>query len=229
MNLIMYSLIVGDGTVGPIYLDTSSKFPAKIQLPPETFLQYLPKTRNVNDRRGEKGFLAFLEQNTSDKSLVKGDLLLSDAEKAFNTELVNDLIEHKNLYSIHFPPGMGHLMNPCDQYYHASVKTRYWRFIDELKSVSIESMINCIHKAVKKEKEKSIRNYFRSCGIIDSEKTPEEIMNHLLYQGLSPSEKFKLIHLKQLISLINWKWADHVNTKRRLCQKYEKMYSNFYQ
>ena len=218
-------MVVGDGKIGRIYLETSAKVPVDIKLPSETNLQYLP---SHTVRRGERGFIACLEQNCSDKSLVKGDIILTDAENAFKTDFVVAYLDDKGIYSDHFPPGLGHLMNPCDQYYHASVKARYWRYIDEYRGkVTMEDMVSCIHKAVFKEKGASIRNYFKSCGIVGSDKTPEEVMNHLIYEGLSPSKKYKSMHLKQLKSFIEWKWANHYNIMRKMCKKYRKIYEEY--
>jgi hypothetical protein len=226
ITIIMYSMVVADGTVGQVYLETDTKIPTNIQLPPETRIEYIPKTKKASDRRGERGYIACLEQNTADKSLVKGDIVLTDAEKSFHTEAVNDYLADKGIYADQFPAGLGHLMNPCDSYYHSSIKARYWRYIDELEGeVSLENMIACIHKAVAREREESIRNYFKGCGIVGN-KPAEEIMNHLIYQGLSPAKKFKDLHLKQLKSFIEWKWANHYNTMIALCNKYEKMYEN---
>lgn len=205
----MYSLIVSDGTTGPIFLTTDKKFNDNIEMPPECYIEYIPATKKISERRGERGMLAFLEKSISDTTLVPGDLLLSDNEASFKTQLVEDKLYENRIQHLFFPTYLGHLMNPCDSFYHSSIKARYWKYVgqeeEEGVSLSVEKMVKLIHRSVAEEKEESIQHYFEHCGITGS-KSPEKSMKKLLSQGLHPTKKFHNLHLQQLKSFIDWRW-----------------------
>ncbi len=94
-------MLVGNGTLGPLYIETATKYKKNIddKLPESTYLEYIPPTKNKKDRRGERGFIAYLEKCFSLKTLSKGDLLLTDNEASFKTELVKDLESSKGIRS----------------------------------------------------------------------------------------------------------------------------------
>lgn len=100
-------MIVADGSIGHLYIETSKKFPNSIvsQLPPATHLCYIPPTRGKSDRRGEKGTLAFLEYCCSPRvdMIRKGELGLSDNESSFKTEWVRDFENDKGKYFVVSP------------------------------------------------------------------------------------------------------------------------------
>lgn len=92
--LTVYSTLVADGTIGPLYIETNKPFDSEIleRLPPETYAEYIPP-KTV--RRGERGTIAYLEKSFSNRTYVKKDMVLSDNEASFKTELVRDL-EHSH-------------------------------------------------------------------------------------------------------------------------------------
>lgn len=63
-------------------------------------VEYLPKTKKRSERRGEEGVLSALEYQFSIKSFSRGDVLISDNEKAFDTDLVRGLLEQKVCFDI---------------------------------------------------------------------------------------------------------------------------------
>jgi hypothetical protein len=84
---------VANGTLGPLYIETSKTYENSILelLPPETFLEYIPKTKDKKSRRGERGYVAFMEKSFGDHTLNEGDLFITDNEKSLKTELGRDL------------------------------------------------------------------------------------------------------------------------------------------
>jgi len=59
-SLTVYSTLVVNGTVGPLYIESRKPIPQNVQLPPDTFIEYIsPKTK----RSGETGAVAYLERS----------------------------------------------------------------------------------------------------------------------------------------------------------------------
>jgi len=110
----------------------------------------------------------------------------------------------KGIYRFYFPPQLGHLLDPCDNAFHASIHKRYWEIIDKKEHVTLLEQIFAIHRAYFSEKEKSVRKYFEKCGII-GDLSPREVLAKLFYEGVYPSAKFRLLHKKQLMAFLAWK------------------------
>ena len=89
-SLTVYSTLVADGTLGPLFIETKKPFPIEVmeRLPRETYVEYVPAK---SARRGERGTIAYLEKSFSQKTYVDRDMILSDNESSFKTELVKDL------------------------------------------------------------------------------------------------------------------------------------------
>ena len=81
---------MADGTVGPLYIETSKPYPLEIV---KNFL--LISSLNIflskQNRRGETGTIAFLEYSFSKKTFVPNDYIISDNEASFKTELVKEI------------------------------------------------------------------------------------------------------------------------------------------
>lgn len=95
-SVVIYSMLVADGTLGPLYVETNFNFGSidDKDLPKETYLHYLPKNTK---RRGESGFLHYLKHCVRTKSLVKQDLLITDNERSFKTLKVKSYEEKQGL------------------------------------------------------------------------------------------------------------------------------------
>ena len=116
-------------------------------------------------------------------------------------------------------------MNPCDNYFHASMKRRYWSSIDGIEKLSIQEKIKKIKNAYDSEKDASIINYFKNCGII-GHKTPSEAVSKLLNEGLFPAKKFETLHIRQLNNYVKWltdgdivEFSDFIGTDHFLVPK----------
>jgi hypothetical protein len=96
--LTVYTTLVSDGTTGPLYIQTRKPIPSDIELPPETYIEYIPKTKKSSDRRGEEGVIAFLETSFRKNTFVNYDMIISDNEASFKTDLVKAMeAEHRML------------------------------------------------------------------------------------------------------------------------------------
>jgi len=199
--LCMYSFLVADGSLGPLYLETTIKSHTLTNLQSKFgFIKYLSKK---GEKRGERGYLLFLETCVDYLYLLPGDVLITDNENSFKTKKVKNFLKKHNIINIQFPSYMNHLMNPCDNYFHASMKRRYWSSIDNLKYVSIQEKVNAIRDAYYSEEESSIIKYFRNCGIVGDKKS-SEVVSNLLNEGLFPTKKFHSLHIKQLDNYVKW-------------------------
>jgi len=101
---------------------------------------------------------------------------------------------------------MGHLLDPCDNSFHASVLKRYWTELIRHRKPDLETQIKIIHSAYFGEKESSIRTYFEKCGITGST-SPQHILQNLFYDGLYPTAKFRKLHKDQLTAYLNWRYG----------------------
>jgi hypothetical protein len=187
--------------MGPLYLETTVKKHSLTNVNSEfAYIKYLSKKEK---RRGEKGSLLFLETCVEYNYLNPGDVLITDNESSFKTKSVKKFLKKHKIINLYFPSYMNHLMNPCDNYFHASMKRRYWTSIDSHIKLTIQQKVDKIREAYYSEKESSIINYFKNCGII-GDKDPSVVINHLLREGLFPAKKFQSLHIRQLDNYVKW-------------------------
>jgi hypothetical protein len=118
-----FTFLVGNGTLLPLYLQVREPFQEYFRFE-DCRVDYLPKTKSKKDRKGEQGVVAAFEFQKSMKSFSPGDVVISDNEPAFNTELVKDFLDDLGVLKLNFPVGLGHLCDPCDNEMHSEEKTR---------------------------------------------------------------------------------------------------------
>jgi hypothetical protein len=106
---------------------------------------------------------------------------------------------------MYFPPQLGHLLDPCDNEFHATVHLQYWNIIDRYKKISMLEQIQAIHEAYFNVKESTARSYFTKCGM-NSLESPAQVLNKLFHEGVYPAKKYRHLHQKQLESCIDWRW-----------------------
>lgn len=198
----MYSLLVANGTLGKLYVESTIKKNVR-ECVLDSNLGDVVFLHKKTERRGETGMLNFLSKCVDDETLVKGDLLLTDNESSFKTKKVLKFLKKHNILVLYFPSYLNHLLSPCDNYFHASIKRRYWNIVNGKLSLSFQEKIDAISTAYFSEKEESILSYFLNCGII-GDKSSTEIVKHLLNEGLFPRQKFHLIHNEQLEEYFKW-------------------------
>lgn len=200
--LCMYSFLVADGTLGPLYLETSTKKHLLTGI--KSDYAYIVHTKINEKRRGETGFFRFLKTCLEDNYLNRGDVLLTDNEASFKTPKIRKFLSRRGIILIPFPSYLNHLMNPCDNYFHASVKRRYWSLIDRLNRMNFSQKVDAIREAFFSEKESTIIAYFKNCGIIGG-KNSSDVVKSLFSEGLFPAQKFRSLHIVQLDKYIEWK------------------------
>jgi hypothetical protein len=198
----MYSLLVANGSLGKLYIESTVQKNVR-DCVLDSNLGEVVFLHKKTKRRGETGIMNFLIKCVNDETLVKGDLLLTDNESSFKTKKVLKFLKRHNIVVVYFPPYLNHLLSPCDNYFHASIKRRYWNIVNGKSSLSYQEKINAISSAYFSEKEESILSYFYNCGIL-GDKSSTDTVKHLLNEGLFPRKKFHLIHNQQLEEYFNW-------------------------
>jgi transposase len=199
----MYSLLVANGTLGPIYIESTVKKHVLGYKMKKEVGNVVHLAKNTT-RRGETGCLKFIKTCIKNETLIPGDLLLTDNEASFKTEAVKKLLKENEILVMYFPSYLNHLMSPCDNYFHSSMKRRYWWTINNKVNITYNEKIEAITKAYFAETEDSIINYFKNCGIIGTKK-PKEVMKKLLKEGLFPKKRFHELHNEQILSYIKYK------------------------
>jgi len=213
----VYTMLVGNGTLSPLYIETSRKFGQHDKIPPDVHLEYLPRN---TFRRGETGVLRCLKFQTRNDFFQRGDLILTDNEASFKTEKVRKFLRKKGILYDNFPPLWGHLLNPCDENFHGNMKLRYWRYINKFYNFNYSKKLHCINEAYFAEKESAINYFFRKCGII-GDVQPETVLNGLIFKGLFPSKKWILFHKFQLQCYLEWKFGKVVTIEQAFGTKFE--------
>lgn len=203
-TVTQFTLLVGNGTVAPLFLVIRKPSIIDFELE-ECRVEYIKPTKKLSERRGEEAVVAFLEYHKMMKTFSPGDVLISDNEKAFDTELVKDLLEEMGILKLNFPIGLGHLTDPCDQEFHSEEKTRYYSILSgmDLSRMTLQAKCEAIHGAYYGGKEESIVHYFSRCGILGN-REPNELAVKLLGEGIYPAPKFKDLHNQQIVEFNQW-------------------------
>jgi len=214
----VYTMLVGDGTIGKVYIEsTVAKNVQNVRVDPSR--GHITHLHANAPRRGETGYLNYLKWCVKEKLLVPGDVLLSDNESSFKTEKIDEYLESKDITPLQFPTYMGHLMNPCDNLFHASAKRRYWQLTSTFKRVDYQTKIDAIITAYYGETKETIFSYLRNCGLTGNQ-NPVEVVRHLLKEGLFPRERFQDIHNEQLTAFIEWRSHGKYNELIPFLEKY---------
>jgi len=217
----VYTMLVGNGTIGKVYIE--SQVAKKVEnVRVNSDKAHVTFTHKDQVRRGEVGYLKFLKWAVKEKLLVPGDVLISDNESSFKTEKVEEYLERNDITPLNFPSYMGHLMNPCDNYFHASAKFRYWQLISKIYDLDYQSKIDAIVSSYYGERKESILAYLENCGL-RGERDPVQVVRHLLKEGLFPRDKFESIHNEQLQTYIEWRSNSKFNELLPFLAKYYPM------
>ncbi len=196
----IFTLVVGDGRVGPFYYVTKNR-----KIPKNTIQADDAVVRIISnvERRGERITLAFLEDAVHRGSLEPGDLLLSDNESALKTEEVKYFLRSHRINFDYFPVSMGSLMNPCDNSFHALFKHNLHQLLSEKMDCSITEKINLCYKAWKMIKGDSIRHMYRHVGLHGRD--PKRTVQNILLEGCYLTPKWKTAHMDDLHLFDQWK------------------------
>ncbi len=196
----VFTLIVGDGRVGPFFFVTKNK-----KIPTNVIPSNDSKITVIGNvaRRGERTTLAFLEDAVRRGTLEPGDLLLSDNEGALKTEEVQYFLRSHHIDFDYFPVYMGSLMNPCDNSFHSVFKHNLHQLLSEKMDCSIGEKVKLCYDAYKMISEDSIRNMYSHVGLRGRD--PKRTVENLLLEGCHLTPKWKKAHMDDLHLFQHWK------------------------
>jgi TfoX/Sxy family transcriptional regulator of competence genes len=195
----IYSLLVGNGTLGGFFIQTKHKRVANDILPHcDSKVLVLANKK----RPGETAMLAYLEWAVEKEYLVAGDLLLMDNESSFKTELVQEFLVHHHIEYDYFPPYQGSIMNPCDNSFHKDLKDKYYEFLHNKTTMTLSEKFNFARKAYFSVKEISIKNMFAHVGLTSGK--PETVVAKLLSEGHHPLKKNQARYKHQIRTFLKW-------------------------
>jgi len=151
----MYSMLVANGTLGDVYIEsTTEKHVQNYSYNEKLGSAHVTHLHKDTLRRGETGYLNFLNYCIENELLVPYDVLISDNESSFKTKKVKAFLKENKIIPLCFPSYMNHLLSPCDNYFHASMKKRYWDIISKFSTLSYQEKIDSIIMAFYAEKKK---------------------------------------------------------------------------
>lgn len=154
------------------------------------------KTKIDKCGRGTHGAVAWLEWAIDTALLNSGDLLLTDNEASWKTELFESTCAENNITHMYFPSNMGHLMNPCDNSFHASFKLQIQQQIADHPDLTRSEKLAIMEEAYYHLDEASIQHFFEHCGIVGG--VPNQVIASLITEGNHPSSHFQKLHEEQL-------------------------------
>lgn len=156
-----------------------------------------------SDSRGEQGMLDWLEWSNHIGFLKRGDLctniinfwstVITDAENSFSTVVVQATMLEMGVELEHFPAGLGHLMDPCDCYYHSHLKSRYYRLLSEDPDENSERKLLLIYQAYYEMPDDLPFRFMLHTGILGVEE-PVSVVERLLSEGQHCSGVWKSRH-----------------------------------
>ncbi len=165
-------------------------------------------TSNVG--RGTRGALAWLEWALRNKTLEPGDVLLTDNEKCWKTDEFKTMCTVGDVKQMFFPVNLGHLMNPCDNSFHATFKLKLQQRLINYPSPTRKDKLRCIERSYYDCHEHDVQALFAHCGITDNR--PARTMSRLITEGIRPRDKFLKLHSDQLDAFKKWiavtEWRD---------------------
>jgi len=158
---IVYTMLRADGVRGKFYLQTTHTAVPKGTIDAkEGHVEPLSKKA----RRGEQGFLRFLDIKWKQDPIKQGDVVVTDGEKAFATPLAQEWFQLHGIAHIVIPPGIGTLLDVFDNSYHAVFKYKLQQLLVDSQHVSIQDKIRAAKTAYESVSAASIRHMFDHVG-----------------------------------------------------------------
>ena len=119
--------------------------------------------------------------------------MITDAENSFDTDVVKATMLEMGVEMEHFPPGFGHLMDPCDCYYHSHLKSRYYRLLAEDPDNNAERKLLLIYQAYYEMPDDLPFRFMLHTGIL-GEEAPLSVVERLISEGQHCSRVWKDRH-----------------------------------
>jgi hypothetical protein len=214
---IVYTGLKINGEKCPFFVQTVEKDLAlgDIFKPGEGFISYVPSKQR---RRGEFGFLKYLDYLVENGHLPERSLLLFDGEKSFVTPKVQQfLLNHAIFCDVIRPSCLHQLLSPCDNSFHSTFKLKYY---SEISNMSVSSLLAATKLKIAKRcydmvSSDSVISMFKKCGLLGGDLN--EIVTRLVYDGLCYTDRlrrdFYRMNLKIFLSWIKENRLERVYLK----------------
>lgn len=134
-------------------------------------------------------------------------MILFDAEKSFITPLIQEFFLKHSIFPFIFEPSLHHLLNPCDNNFHAIFKLHYNREISNHSTdkITIQEKFLIAKRAIENVSEESIVSMFKRCGLLSPATNYKKLVTELVNEGIHSLEKEKkALHQNQLKCFIEW-------------------------
>jgi hypothetical protein len=201
---VIFTALVGDGRQGKMYIATRQRnIPQGSVDPDRVEVVVVPKKGKI----GTDAFVQWMRWAKSTGLLVRGDVLLYDAETALGAQEVYDTADDLGVRILALPPHVGFLLNPCDNTFRASLKLHFYQSIRHQFYVSEVQRLNFAVDAYYATSEASIRNMFALCGLTEGE--PEEVAKRLLTHGALAEGGWADYHEERLREYQAWRAQNH--------------------
>lgn len=177
-SIRVYTGLVGDGRTAPFYADVKrTKGVRKVLRDEQGIVNLLPG----QDRRGERGVLAFYEAMVKRGTLCPGDTVVTDNENCWKTEDVKTYLSAHDIDHLMYPKYLGALIDPCDNSFHAHVRRTYDKAVFAKAGLTLEKRLEIICKIYRAVPSAEVSRYIRRCGHFEGD--PEHVMHELMCQG----------------------------------------------
>lgn len=198
-SITFFTTLVGDGCTGRFFalLKTNRQLP-KILPPKRATVAVITKKA----RRGESGALAWLEDSLHYGMLKDGDILLVDAERCWQTQLMRDKLSESNIQCLVYPKALGAIMDPCDNAFHAWLRYAYAKNLAGKGGAGLEEKLRALFHGWSQSSETAIRGFMAHCGITAGQ--PKEVIRKLLAEGYNYKREWRDLHADQLAAYINF-------------------------
>jgi hypothetical protein len=209
---VCYTALRADGTKLPFYVETSDRNlilgNSENILGDDGFVAFVAKNQR---RRGEFGFLCFLEYMYINNHLHRGDVLIFDGEKTFVTDLITEFFLKHGIFYFPIRPSVLHaLLNPCDNAFHSRFKLSFNRKISRMAVITYEEKFKLARDCYNEISKTSVRSWFKLCGIWSDTRGIkmdfEAIVLNLLNEGMKYLKKSnnRGFHQRKLQVFLNW-------------------------
>lgn len=178
VSIRVYTGLVGDGSMAPFYADVKRTKGVPVVLRPEQgIVTLLP----AHTRRGERGVLAFFEAMVERGTLSAGDVVVTDNENCWKTDLVETYLSHHDITHILYPTHLGALLDPCDNSFHARVRHAYDKAVFGKTGLNLQKRIEIVCKLHRATPTQQVQAFIRHCGLFEGD--PEHVMHELMCEG----------------------------------------------
>jgi hypothetical protein len=174
----VFSGLVRDGRLSPFFaiINRKKEMEEVLELASSTVI-LLGKTK----RRGERGVLAFLEEMVSRRTLVVGDILVTDNDRRWKTPEVLSYLAAYGIRALRYPTYVGAKLDPCDNSFHASLRRRYNTWQLQKVDMTLNRRLQVLSDVYLSTPTEAVLGCIRRCGVFEA--NPEHTMAELLSEG----------------------------------------------